>query len=284
VRGVAYLDMDAMADRDQIRRAADWGPAATTQTARAWVRARVFSRKAGEKLSFWSRVGKHQENWWQTTSARFYARAGDARASRVLGRWIASRCGFKDQLALWHALLEEASAAGCLRAPYAGDVLEGMSYWEARRYPKRGRKHRADADPLLGRCAAVQARCPALGICDERVKMLDGLFTHATVGADDVRRFAFLDREGHRHSLVAPDYVPKLLAAKHNASYARVYAESAMPEALYIQYFGLDLFEPARFIAKPEPAPRKRAARGFLAWLRHLVHCRPLTTDRPKGC
>ena len=58
IAGVAYVDVDAMADRSQLLKAM------------TLVDYTGFSQPSGLKLSFWAHPGE-SSNWWQTVSSRF---------------------------------------------------------------------------------------------------------------------------------------------------------------------------------------------------------------------
>lgn len=94
--------------------------------------------------------------FWRVKSSSFYAR--DSRTARsLLSTWIASRCGFKDQFSLWHAILRVADASSCLS--YHGEVMN-TTY-----------KHAGDEN-LLPKfnisCAQREARCPSFRFCSTR--------------------------------------------------------------------------------------------------------------------
>ena len=164
----------------------------------------------------------------------------------MLGSWIASRCGYKDQLALWHALLKMASADSCLRGSYQGEVLTNMTYWDAKTYPTHLTIAPSKRDPLLGTCAEMRGRCPKLKLCDADTKLLDGLLTHGTVTeATSVRTFPYVDKRGKFFDLEVPDAIPSMLHNKKfeamGAAYAKLPKRAA--EGWYLKYFGLDLFD-----------------------------------------
>ncbi|KAH8072082.1 tRNA (adenine-N6-)-methyltransferase [Aureococcus anophagefferens] len=146
-------------------------------------------------LSWWS---LDRDSFWRTKSMKFYVRAGDAVAFEILGRWVESRCGFKDQLPLWHALLGVADARRCLRVPYDGALYASFDYREALTYPARTRAADRPApaeDAYLTTCADIAAKCPDLRICDSTARLLHG-FYHQSVESTNTRSFAYATRKG----------------------------------------------------------------------------------------
>lgn len=91
--------------------------------------------------------------FWRVKSSSFYVR--DSRTARMLlSTWMTSRCGFKDQFSLWHAILQVADAHSCLS--YRGEIMN-TTY-----------KHAGDEKGLLHfnmSCAERELRCPAFRFC-----------------------------------------------------------------------------------------------------------------------
>ncbi|KAH8095683.1 tRNA (adenine-N6-)-methyltransferase [Aureococcus anophagefferens] len=148
--------------------------------------------------------------FWQTSSNRFYVKARDPYAAKLLGLWMAHRCGFKDQLPLWHVLLavaEEGSGGSCLRAHYHGKIFESMTYVAAHSYPKgfsAPRGYREDADALLTTCDELVAKCPKLRLCADDV-VFSHLHHRTVQGAAPPRKFAYFDSHNISHVIAVPD-------------------------------------------------------------------------------
>jgi len=107
VGGVFYADLDSYYDRSAFRRPEDGDHGA----------------RALDYVAFTNAGARHP--FWNVKGCAFYARDAPL-ARRLLDRWLDDRCGFKDQYPLWHAILTEAAAAGCLR--YAGEIYTMRSY------------------------------------------------------------------------------------------------------------------------------------------------------------
>ena len=243
VTGVCYVDIDAMVTRRQLDWRLGW-------TKRDYVarRAHVFrpNEMNATALSWWS---LDRDSFWRTKSMKFYVRAGDAVAFEILGRWVESRCGFKDQLPLWHALLGVADARGCLRVPYDGALYASFDYREALTYPARTPEADRPApaeDAYLTTCADIAAKCPDLRICDSTARLLHG-FYHQSVESTNTRSFAYATRKGKakvlevanslrdfrdlkgcRSVYECPDYVRGI---KHNADFVDYFALDMVPDS-----------------------------------------------------
>ena len=260
VTGVAYVDMDAMAPRPAIdaaaRRAAPlavfspvpggrrrlrWSDAAWTKWLDALKRGAPEPSFRQPRPAWWSRSAGG--GFWQTKSMRFYVDAREELSFEILGRWLGNRCGFKDQLALWHSLLQVAASRDCLRAPrdadgaptakrpYEDEIFR-LDYAAARGYPNRtapALRPGEHEDPLLTTCAEVKRRCPALDVCDDGTADLLGDFGHRTVAGDRTRAFSLVDDFGRRWSFAVPD------SERVEPPYARLGSNGD-----FVRYFGLD--------------------------------------------
>ena len=185
-------------------------------------RSSLFRRKAPGALDgtlFAGHIITHHDgpepNFWQSSSNRFYVKAHDETVAVLLGKWMASRCGFKDQLPLWHALLSVADRVGdgaCLRSRYTGTVFSDLSYWKAHNYPARSpRSERPDSsrDALLRSCKDLLKACPDLRICaDKSTHVFEGLH-HSTVEALATRNFTYADRRNATRVIQVPDRAGK---------------------------------------------------------------------------
>ena len=314
VAGVAYVDIDAMASRAEILRMVDRVakgdgrlPSPLTGTsgrvvrvslgsspkhARGavvrWVpggrrRSSLFRRKAPGALDgtlFAGHIITHHDgpepNFWQSSSNRFYVKAHDETVALLLGKWMASRCGFKDQLPLWHALLSVADRVGdgaCLRSRYRGTVFSDLSYWKAHNYPARSpRSERPDPsrDALLWSCKDLLKACPDLRICaDKNTHVFEGLH-HSTVEALATRNFTYADRINVTRVIQVPDNPHPAIEGTP--------AGPLPSNAHFIEYFGLDLTtDDAR-----QAADRDWSWAAFKATFRHRARRRP-TAQAPGG-
>lgn len=64
--------------------------------------------------------------FWHVKSYIFYLRGRTTLAEKFLTAWLESRCGFKDQYSLWHAILTVAKEAKCI--DYHGEVYRNFTY------------------------------------------------------------------------------------------------------------------------------------------------------------
>ena len=241
VTGVAYVDLDAMAHREDILKLADetgHGPLRTGHGAETFLGTMLgTNHPKGFRMPF-----------WQTSSNRFYVKARDPHAAKLLGLWMAHRCGFKDQLPLWHVLLavaEEGSGGSCLRAHYHGKIFESMTYWAAHSYPKQlaaPKGYREDADALLTTCDELVAKCPKLRLCAGEDVVFAHLH-HRTVEANSPpRKFAYFGAHNISHVIDLPDslYYPFTLPD------GSLVPRGAMRNNReFVEYFGLDLITAA---------------------------------------
>ena len=241
VTGVAYVDLDAMAHREDILKLADetgHGPLRTGHGAETFLGTMLgTNHPKGFRMPF-----------WQTSSNRFYVKARDPHAAKLLGLWMAHRCGFKDQLPLWHVLLavaEEGSGGSCLRAHYHGKIFESMTYWAAHSYPKQlaaPKGYREDADALLTTCDELVAKCPKLRLCAHEDVVFAHLH-HRTVEANSPpRKFAYFGAHNISHVIDLPDslYYPFTLPD------GSLVPRGAMRNNReFVEYFGLDLITAA---------------------------------------
>ena len=208
-------------------------PPAKTKKAKWW-RITVSPLKSSPKAEEEAR--RRPRAFWQTKSMRYFVRAGDDVSYKILGRWMEHRCGFKDQLPLWHALLTVAGEAGCLDykpSPRHPGVF-GLDYSAARGYPDRTPRRQRPAprdDPLLVTCADLEAKCPHLRICDQGTSLLEA-FSHKTVATDRTREFDYVDDLGRHKSFAVPD----------NEAEAEDGATATLStNVAFVDYFGLDL-------------------------------------------
>ena len=236
VTGVAYVDLDAMAHREDILKLLDGDhtPLHGDHGAETFLGVMLgTTHPKGFRMPF-----------WQTSSNRFYVKARDPHAAKLLGLWMAHRCGFKDQLPLWHVLLavaEEGSGGSCLRAHYHGKIFESMTYVAAHSYPKgfsAPRGYREDADALLTTCDELVAKCPKLRLCAHEDVVFSHLHHRTVQGAAPPRTFAYFGSHNISHVIAVPDslYDPFKLP---DGSLAPRGAMRNNRE--FVEYFGLDL-------------------------------------------
>ena len=242
--GVCYVDIDAMISRKFIvARAALAGVDDAKRT-------NVFrdgERGAAVTSSWWSLGPRPLDRpMWRTKSLRFYVKARDPVAFKLLGLWIFHRCGFKDQLPLWHTLLSVADEKKCLRGNYDGRLYSTLSYRQAFSYPGKvaaASRPPHDEDPLLTSCREVRDRCPDLAICDDDVRLLYD-FYHASVPTDRERTFEYDDDAGKRRALAIPnslfDY-REVDGCRRVADCEDEVFHTLRTNADFVDYFGLDL-------------------------------------------
>ena len=81
---------------------------------------------------------------------------------RFMAAWFSSRCGFKDQYALWHTTLSLAAEAKCL--PYHGEIF-AAAYDDSH----HGFNETTTEYPDLAvDCANRIKRCPDFNFCDDK--------------------------------------------------------------------------------------------------------------------
>jgi len=125
--------------------------------------------------------------FWHVKSYVFYLRESTL-ARQLLAAWLRFRCGYKDQFALWHAVLTLAADYGCL--DYHGELFTNFTYRSSVSHTHAALK----PFPNLGlTCRQRAQRCPNFKFCRPFFDLgHQAEFHHYTIQANARRHFHYL--------------------------------------------------------------------------------------------
>mmetsp|Transcript_16168 Transcript_16168/g.52620 ORF Transcript_16168/g.52620 Transcript_16168/m.52620 type:complete len:458 (+) Transcript_16168:33-1406(+) len=137
--------------------------------------------------------------FWHVKGSEFYLR-NSALGRRFVAAWLHFRCGFKDQYALWHAILTLASSSSSLRGGGDHDAPRCLDYhgdiWAE---PYKDSQVADDAflraHPALRlSCAQRLATCPAFRFCqDQRYDLRSAGLPHSGIVGSATRSYRYGD-------------------------------------------------------------------------------------------